>query len=137
MAIASFCWNVTASGIGSPHRPLSKQSRPQVHRQQARDHQQCHPYPLQHYRQRSERGSRLLKQFCFVASRIASYNAALLLRISNLGCPTLIRDVPRRVVQAEGEPLLRRGTLPGQTSDKGRAWPNCVLDLSKVTFDFD
>ena len=42
----------------------------------------------------------------------------ILLRIPNPGCPTFIRDVPRRVVQAEVEPLLRRGTLPGQTSDK-------------------
>jgi hypothetical protein len=42
-----------------------------------------------------------------VACRIASYKAALLLRIPNLGCPTFIRDVPRRVVQAEGEPPLR------------------------------
>src|SRR5215211_9367127 len=41
----------------------------------------------------------------------------ILLRIPYLGCPTFIRDVPRRVVQAEGEPLLRRGTLPGQTLD--------------------
>jgi hypothetical protein len=60
--IASFCWNGTASGMGSPHRQLSKQTRSQVHRQQARDHQQRHPYPLQHHRQHSERGSRLLKQ---------------------------------------------------------------------------
>jgi hypothetical protein len=61
MASASFC-NRTRSGIGSPHRQLSKQSRPHVHRQQARNPQQCHSYPLQHQRQRSERGSRLLKQ---------------------------------------------------------------------------
>jgi hypothetical protein len=72
-----------------------------------------------------------------VTCRIASYKAALLLRIPNLGCPTFIRDIPRRVVQAEGEPLLRRGTLPSQTSDKRREWPGCVLDLSKVTFEFD
>jgi hypothetical protein len=61
--IASFYWNGTTSRIGSPHRQLSKQSRPQVHRKQARDYQQRHPYPLQHQQQRSERGSRLLKQF--------------------------------------------------------------------------
>jgi hypothetical protein len=72
-----------------------------------------------------------------VACRIASYKAALLLRIPNLSCPTFIRDVPRRVVQAEGEPPLRRGTSPGQTSNKRREWPDCVLDLSKQTFDFD
>ena len=48
-AIASF-WNGTASGIVSPHRQLSKQTRPQLHRQQARDHQQHHPYPLQNQR---------------------------------------------------------------------------------------
>ena len=61
MAIASFC-NRTGSVIGSPHRQLSKQTRTQVHRKHARDHQQRHSYPLQHQRQRSERGSRLLKQ---------------------------------------------------------------------------
>jgi hypothetical protein len=49
----------------------------------------------------------LASSSCFVACRIASYKAALLLRIPNLGCPTFIRDVPRRVVQAEGEPPLR------------------------------
>jgi hypothetical protein len=69
--IASFYWNGTASGIGSPHRPLSKQSRPQVHRKQARDHQQRHPYPLQHQQQRSERGTRLLKQLlCGIPYRL-------------------------------------------------------------------
>jgi hypothetical protein len=71
--IASFCWNGTASGIGSPDRQLSKQTRSQVHCKQARDHQQRHPYPLQHYRQHSEPSSRLLKQFCLVGCRIASY----------------------------------------------------------------
>jgi hypothetical protein len=70
-AIASFCWNGTASGIGNPHRQLSKQSHPQVHRQQARHHQQRHPYPLQHHRQRSERGSRLLQQLpCGLSYRL-------------------------------------------------------------------
>jgi hypothetical protein len=74
---------------------------------------------------------------CVVAYRIASYKAVLLLRIPNLGRSTFIWDVPRRVVQAEGEPPLRRRTLPSQTSDKRREWLGCVLDLSKVTFDFD
>jgi hypothetical protein len=38
----------SASGIGGPRRQLSEQTRPQVHRQQKRDHQQRPPCSLQH-----------------------------------------------------------------------------------------
>ena len=44
---------------------------------------------------------------------------------------------PGVLCKRRGEPLLRRGTLPGQTSDKQTEWPGCVLDLSKPTFDVD
>jgi hypothetical protein len=70
MASTSFR-NGTASGIGSPHHQLCKQTRSQVHRKQARDHQQRHPYPLQNHRQHSERGSHLLKQLpCCLPDRL-------------------------------------------------------------------
>jgi hypothetical protein len=44
---------------------------------------------------------------------------------------------PGVLCKRRGEPLLRRGTLPGQTSNKRRERPGCVLDFSKVPFDFD
>ena len=47
----------------------------------------------------------------------------ILLRIPNLGCPTFIRDVPRRVVQAEGRTSTSPGdfTRPNLGQTKGKA----------------
>ena len=99
MASASFC-NRTASRIVSPRHQLCKQTRPQVHCHQARDHQQCHPYPLQHHRQRSERGPRLFKQLlCSLPYRLlqSCVWASRLFPRASRGIPHQLHGIPHQL----------------------------------------